>query len=376
MNNITDKMGVFSARMIKELIAAGNIKAQEVIQEEHIQPASLDLRLGNMAYQIKASFLPGGYSSILDKIEALDLLIDTIDLTRPNILQKGCVYVVPLLEQLSLPANVSARANPRSTSGRLDVFVRLLTDFGTVYEDVPQGYEGQLYVEIVPRTFSVLMSKGSRLNQLRFIYGKPLTSDTELTTLHNKETIVCFADRLPCEAKIGDGLLLTVNLQGYKGQGGVIGYKAKRDAPILDFNKVNHYDSAGFWETVYCPEKRGLVLNPNDLYILTSKENVRVPPAYAAEMVAFEPSMGEFRVHYAGFFDPGFGYGNNNEVDGTPAVLEVRAHDAPFIIEDGQLIARLLYFPLVEPATKIYGTSIGSSYQFQKLTLSKQFKKL
>lgn len=366
------KNGVFSDRMISQLIESGCVFSKEPFEQQHVQPASLDLRLGNIAYQIKASFLPGGYSSILEKINGLDLQVDEIDLTRPSVLQKGCVYVVPLLEELDLPEDVCARANPRSTSGRLDIFVRLLTDYGQVFDDVPFGYKGKLYAEIVPKTFSVLLSRGTRLNQLRFMYGRPVVSDEEIINLHSKETLLCNFDSSQCDAQVSDGLLVSVNLQ----ESDIVGYRARQDAPILDFSKVHHYDPYCFWEPVYCPSNKCIVLNPGDLYILISKEKVRVPLSYAAEMVPIEPSIGEFRVHYAGFFDPGFGYGSNNDITGTPAVLEVRAHDAPFMIEDRQLIAKLMYLPLIEPPKKVYGTSIGSSYQFQKLTLSKQFKSI
>lgn len=365
--------GILSSKMIREFIRSGKIRAEARIEEAQIQPASIDLRLGQVAYQVRASFLPGGYTNILNKMHSLDMKIDELDLTNGNVLQRGYIYIVPLMEEIYLPNNISAKANPKSTSGRLDIFVRLLTDYGIGFEYVPSGYRGKLYAEIIPRTFSVLVKEGTKLNQIRFIRGNPPPADSLILSLDKDESIVYSSEDLPLEAKINKGLRITVNLEGQP-DSNVIGYRARENAPIIELDRVNYYDPQLFWETIWSERNKCIILKPNNLYILTSKEKVRVPVHFAAEMVPYEPSMGEFRVHYAGFFDPGFGYGNN-EIRGTPAVLEVRAHETPFLIEDEQLIARLLYYPLIQPSDKVYGPKIGSSYQFQKLTLSKQFRR-
>jgi dCTP deaminase len=374
-SNTTDasrSKGILPSQYIREYVKSGIVKSEIPIDEDQIQPASIDLRLGSVAYQVSASFLPGGYSSILSKIQALDIEKDKIDLTKSTVLQKGCVYIIPLQEELYLPSNVSAKANPKSTSGRLDIFVRLLTDFATGYEFIPSGYKGKLYAEVIPRTFSVIVKEGIKLNQLRFIRGGKFLSDSKLVSLDKTENIV-YNHKNPLDANIANGLTITVTLDKKHGED-IVGFKALRNAPVIDVSKIDYYDPKLFWEPLAYNEKKCLTLFPDELYILTSNEKVRVPSPYAAEMVPYEPAMGEFRVHYAGFFDPGFGYGMD-DVKGTPGVLEVRAHEAPFIIENGQMIAKLQYYSLLEIPDKIYGTSIGSSYQFQRLTLSKQFRR-
>jgi len=364
--------GILPDQTIRALIQGGQFEATEVISDDQIQPASCDLRLGDVAYRVRASFLPGRHARVADKIELLKM--HTIDLSNPAVLERGCVYIIPLMESLKLPAGISGRANPKSTTGRLDIFTRLLTDYGTEFERIEAGYKGQLYVEVVPRTFSVLVQKGTKLNQLRFIRGIDLPrSDANLDKLDKAESLVYLANDQVQDALIDEGLRISIDLCGSAG-GEIIGYRAKQHAPLIDLTLINHYDPFDFWEPIPVPKSKTLVLNPDDFYILLSKEKLRIPPDYAAELVAYDPSVGEFRIHYAGFFDPGFGYGNN-DIKGTHAVLEVRSHEVPFLLEDGQIIGRLIYEPLLGRPEKIYGTKIGSSYQGQGLSLSKQFKR-
>lgn len=363
--------GLLPSQAIRKLIQQDRISASPPITEEQIQPASLDLRLGEIAHRVQASFLPGQLSTVEDRIR--DLRMMRVDLTRAAILEKGCVYIVPLLESVNLPADVSARANPKSTTGRLDIFTRLITDYGAEFEGVPAGYKGKLYAEIVPRTFTVAVRAGMRLNQLRFVRGKPLSSDSTITTLDEEETLVYLDENSPVKAQVDRGLLVSVNLEAALPDE-VIAYRAKRNSPAIELDKVNHYEPDDFWEIRHQPKNKALILDPGDFYILASKERVRVPPEYAAEMIPIDPSVGEFRIHYAGFFDPGFGYGTS-DIKGTRAVLEVRAHEVPFMIEHRQVVGRLKYMRLLSRPDKIYGTDIGSSYQRQELTLSKQFRK-
>jgi len=362
--------GILPSQKIKELIDVGYIKAQSSIPSVQIQPASMDLRLGPVAYRVRASFLPGKDSTVNKKLD--ELLMHEIDLSKPAVLEKGCVYIVPLMEELTLPARISGKVNPKSTTGRLDIFTRLITDYGTEFERIKPGYKGKLYVEIVPRTFSILVHEGTKLNQIRFIRGEPPPSDKKLTELDERETLVYLEDS-PDEAVISKGLWLSIDLEA-GGSSELIGYKAKSHAPLIDLDKINYYDPLEFWEPIGSPKSKNIILNPDDFYILVSKQKVRVPPDFAAEMVAYDPSIGEFRIHYAGFFDPGFGYGKN-DIKGTRAVLEVRSHEVPFVLEDGQIIGRLIYERLLEIPDKVYGEGIGSSYQAQGLSLSKQFKK-
>jgi dCTP deaminase len=363
--------GILPSQEISRLIASGKLSANQPIEEAHIQPASLDLRLGDIAHRVRASFLPGPNSTVETKIK--ELRMTRVDLTKSAVFEKDCVYIVPLLEELSLPETLSGKANPKSTTGRLDIFTRLITDYGTEFDRVPPGYKGKLYAEIVSRTFTVGIRAGMRLSQLRFVRGNPDSRDSTIRKLEQDETLVYMDEFSPVKAQLDRGLRITINLEAAE-KGEVIAYKAKRNAPVIELDKINHYSSEDFWELIYQSPSKGLILDPGDFYILASRERVRVPPEFAAEMVPFDPADGEFRIHYAGFFDPGFGYGSS-DIKGTRAVLEVRAHEVPFLMEHGQLVGRLNYMPLLCRPDKIYGTDIGSSYQQQVLTLSKQFRR-
>jgi len=367
--------GVLPSQSIRDLIASGRIvprgAVHRQISEDQIQPASIDLRLGEIAYRVRASFLPGKSATVENKIQ--DLQMSVVDLTRPAVFEKNCVYIVPLVEELHLPDDVSAKCNPKSTTGRLDIFTRLITDFGEDFEWVRSGYRGPLYAEVVPRTFSVVLSAGMKLSQMRFFLGDPSSDDRSLRALDRQHGLVYLTEDNRAEAEIEEGLWIRVSTRA-EGPSDVVAYKARSNAPVIDLSKVNHYEPDDFWELIHPPRSGSLILDPGAFYIIASKERVRVPPQYAAEMVALETSVGEFRIHYAGFFDPGFGFGSNDDIKGTRAVLEVRAHEVPFQIEDGQAVGRLYYMHLLSVPDKVYGAKIGSSYQGQALALSKQFK--
>jgi dCTP deaminase len=362
--------GILPSQSIRELIAKGRIVGNRAITEEQIQPASLDLRLGDIAHRVQASFLPGPGGKVEARVK--ELRMARVDLTSAAVFEKGCVYIVPLLEELDLPRDISGKANPKSTTGRLDVFVRLITDDGVEFERVPPGYKGRLYAEIVSRTFTVAVRAGMRLNQLRFVRGNPVSSDSRIRRLDEEENLTYMDEESPVKASVDRGLRITVYLEGASPDE-VIAYKARKHAPAIELDRINYYAPEEFWEARKHGSNR-LILEPGDFYILASKERVRVPPEFAAEMVPFDPSVGEFRIHYAGFFDPGFGYGSS-DIKGTRAVLEVRAHEVPFLIEHEQFVGRLTYMPLLSKPEKIYGLQIGSSYQQQALTLSKQFRR-
>lgn len=358
--------GVLPSQEIRKCIRNGIVTAPKGIPEYQIQPASLDLRLGSIAYELYASFLPSG-DLITRKIDKLGLCKKKIDLTSPVTLNSGYVYLVELQEEVRLPATVWGRANPRSTTGRADLFTRLLCDGSTEFDFVPEGYKGKLYAEIVPRTFTVRVQEGTRVNQLRFSRGTPLPSDKSIIDADRSEPLTFLKDG-PTPIDVQKGLRVSVDLTP-EDTSNIIGYKAKRTSPVLDFNCVKCHERFDFWEPISLNETRSLILQPDDFYILRSRQRVRIPSIFAAELEAFDPSFGEFRVHYAGFLDPGFG-----QIEGTPIVLEVRARDVPFLIEDGQLIGRVSYHRLLEMPDKIYGEGIGSSYQKQQLGLGKQFK--
>ena len=369
--------GVLPAQDIRTLIDEGAISAAEPVEDRQIQPASLDLRLGDRAYRLQASFLPGSPSKVESKLESLSMA--ELDLSSPTVLERGCVYLVPLMEKLHLPDDIEAKANPKSTTGRLDVFTRLIADYGGEFERVPNRYSGPLYAEVMPRTFPVIVRPGQSLSQIRFIRTHSRLT-TELTDPQTKELdknqhlIYLDEDETSSAARVRNGIELSVSLHGNSGRE-VIAYRGKRNAPLVDLSKVDEYNINEFWDAIpACPDNR-LILNPGDFYILISRERVRVPPGFAAEMKPFDASVGEFRIHYAGFFDPGFGYGAKGEIKGTRAVLEVRAHEVPFVIEHGQVVGRLVYSHVRDAPDKIYGHSIGSSYQRQELALSKQFRR-
>jgi dCTP deaminase len=360
--------GILPAQELLQLVhVTKEIRALDPILDDQIQPASLDLRLGSTAYRVRASFLPGLSSTVQDKLR--EFTMHEMDITQGGVLEKGCVYIVPLLEQLALKHRMSALANPKSSTGRLDIFTRVITDNGAEFDRVREAYKGPLYAEISPRTFSILVRKGSKLSQLRIRRGTPLNSDERLRELQQKFQLV---GRQLSDDQIKNGVPITVDVHG-DATGGIIGYKAKNHAGLIDVDQVAHYNPRDFWDPVSAPGSRGLILDPADFYILASRESVKVPPGFAAEMIAYDTLVGEFRVHYAGFFDPGFGDPSAGG-EGSKAVLEVRSYELPFVIEDGQVVGRLVYERLTGSPERLYGSGAKSNYQRQGLRLSKHFK--
>jgi dCTP deaminase len=392
------RTGILPSQDIRELINNGKIVSPIEIGDDQVQPASIDLRLGTIAHRIQASFLPGRSSPVSSKIR--DLKLAELDLTKPALLERGAVFIIPVVESLSLPRDIGGKANPKSTTGRLDIFTRLITDGGWEFEQVPRGYSGNLYIEIVSRTFPIVLTAGVKLNQLRFVRGNPPSTDGILEQLARKEHLVyyengdgparanveraggkgtyspAYSEDGVSRAIIDRGLRTTIDLAKHgSGHGsGISAYKAKKNTPPVDLTKTGAYDVADFWESIPSPASGRLVLNPGDFYLLGSRERFRIPPHFAAEMEQYDPSMGEFSIHYAGFFDPGFGYGPEGIIKGTKGVLEVRAHEVPILLEDEQTVGRLVYHKMADVPSKLYGQAIGSSYQQQGLALPKQFK--
>jgi dCTP deaminase len=355
--------GVLPDSSLRDLIATGALAADTPITDAQIQPASLDLRLGPTAYRVRASFLAGHGRSVADRIAEFEM--HRIDLRHGAVLEKGCVYVVPLLERLALPPGLSAVANAKSSTGRLDLLTRTITDGGTEFDRIPAGYHGPLYAEICPRSFSVLVREGQRLNQIRFRDGRAELSDDDLRALHARIGLVSGG-----EAVIDDGLGFSVDLR--PAQGTLVGYRAKPHTGVIDLDRIGHYDPADFWEEVHTKDGR-IILDPGAFYILVSREAVTIPPDHAAEMAPYMAMVGEFRVHYAGFFDPGFGWAAAGGA-GSRGVLEVRCHEAPFVLEHGQVVGRLVYERMSAVPQTLYGAGIASNYQGQGLKLSKHFR--
>src|SRR4249919_319020 len=359
-----DDKGILPDRMIAALAANGGILSETQFLPDQIQPASLDLRLGEVAYRVRASFLPGS-TTVAQRIDGLKL--HEVSLTDGAVLETGCVYIVPLIESLALPDSVAAAANPKSSTGRLDVFTRVIADETRGFDRIKRGYHGPLYTEISPRTFPVLVREGSRLSQIRFRHDNALLDAEALRALHARERLVDDDD-----ADVSEGIAVSVDLSGL-GPDGLVGYRAKRHTGLIDVERRAGYAVLDFWEPMQARPDKSLILDPNEFYILASKEAVQVPPDFAAEMVPFDPLVGEFRVHYAGFFDPGFGYAGAGG-RGARAVLEVRSREVPFILEHGQIVGRLVYEKMLARPETLYGMGIGSNYQAQGLKLSKHFR--
>ena len=354
--------GVLPSQAIEKMLEAGGITLAQPLADGQVQPASLDLRLGTVAYRVRASFLAGQGRSVAERLEEFEM--HRIALNEGAVLEKGCVYVVPLMEGLALPDGISAVANAKSSTGRLDLLTRTITDGGEEFDRIKPGYTGPLYAEICPRSFSVLVRPGMRLNQIRFRQGQAVLSDAELAALHAASPLV------DGDAVIEDGLGFSVDLR--LSGSTLVGYRAKPHTGVIDLDRIAGYDPQDYWEEVHCQDGR-IILDPGAFYILVSREAVHIPPSYAAEMAPYLAMVGEFRVHYAGFFDPGFGHDAAGGT-GSRGVLEVRCHEAPFVLEHGQVVGRLVYERMAEEPQQLYGAGIASNYQGQGLKLSKHFK--
>ena len=357
--------GILNDSQIADLFQQGGIGCNRHLDDDQIQPASLDLRLGSTAWRVRASFLPGKDSTVADKLKRFSL--HKIDLTEGAVLETGCVYIVPVLESFELPQTVSASTNPKSSTGRLDIFTRVIADNAQQFDMVPAGYSGPLYIEVSPRTFPIVARTGSRLSQIRFRTGDATLGREELVALHASETLIA-TDDPHIDAR---GVAMSIDLTG--DDSGLVGYRGKRHTGVVDVDKKAACEVLDYWEPIFNRGSRDIVLDPDEFYILVSREAVHVPPLYAAEMVPFDPLVGEFRVHYAGFFDPGFGHANAGG-EGSKAVLEVRSHEVPFILEHGQIVGRLIYENMLQRPKALYGADLKSNYQAQGLKLSKHFK--
>ena len=382
---VSRKHGILPDTHLKTLIRDKAVYASPPIAKSQIQPASLDLRLGKKAYRLLSSFLPER-SEISTRLSVQnlyqsDLVMYEMDLTQGAILERGHVYLVPLLEQLALPKDIRGRANPKSSTGRLDIFTRVITDLNVGFDEISPGYHGPLYLEIVPRSFTIRVQTGLALNQLRLLTGRPAVSDSHLRMLHRSSKLLYHNDDNGAEARplaaqevrVKHGISLRIDLQGDASNNHLAGYRAKKNSQVVDLSRHGHYAALDFWEPVYRNTNGTLLLEPEEFYILASKERIQVPAGYAAEMVAYEAAFGELRTHYAGFFDPGFGAGVGSR-KGTQVVLEVRPHDVPFMIHDGQTFFKVVYEKMIALPKHLYGALIGSSYHQQGLTLSKHFK--
>jgi dCTP deaminase len=363
--------GILPSQEIMDLVRTGKILASDEIGEDQIQPSSIDLRLGPTAYRIRASFLPRKSMTLIDQARANGMLTETIDISKGAVLEPNAIYVLPLMESLALPQDLYGIANPKSSTGRLDIFTRLITEFGDEFERVRRGYNGGLYIEVVSQTFPILVRAGMKLNQLRFGRGRRIAVGEERLRQLGQKDILTAPDEDTSGATVDRGLRLTVDLEG--NGSGIVGYRAKKTSQPIDLGLLNHYDVDDFWTPLSKTDE--CILEPGEFYILASKQRVRIPADLAAEMLPYDLSTQEFRVHYAGFFDPGFGYGEKGEIAGTRAVLEVRANEMPILLEDNQFVGRLNYFYMAAKPEKVYGGSIGSNYQLQGLALSKQFKR-
>ena len=369
-----DAEGVLPSQALERAVQQGMIEAGEFrIAPSSIQPASIDLRLGDTAFRIRSSFLPDRRPV---EMKLKELVVDEIDLRREGaVLETNRPYLIPLRETVALPPDVRGKANPKSSTGRLDVFTRVITDESFRFDEISAGYRGRLYLEVVPLSFTVRVREGLALNQLRLSIGDSTLTDADIHAAHEREPLL-YREDVPvagAEFSTASGLFLSLDLRG--DGGGRVGYRAKDYAPVLEMARVGSYDWEDYWDPVRREEGDRIVLAPERFYLLLSDEAVCIPPGFAAEMTAYDPTSGELRTHYAGFFDPGFGYDPSGGFLGSRAALEVRAHDVPFMIEHRQRVCKLTFERMAEPPQVLYGASIGSSYQRQADTLGKHFRR-
>ena len=371
------KSGYLANQSIELACHEGLIHSRVTLLASQFQPVSLDLRLGSQAYRIQSSFLPEN-DTVATKLKEVKLY--DVDLRDGGILEKGAIYLIPLLEEIDFPKSLYGRTNPKSSTGRLDMFTRVIVDYGHRFDEIPCGYKGKVYLEVIPRSFPVRVREGLQLNQLRIFMGNPNLSDVQLKS-HYKNTPILFGDDgQPIgvrDVKIDNGLFISLDLAGAR-KDRIVAYKAKTNSSVIDMSLSRHYHPMDFWEPITLTQIRNkrLILEPESFYIMMSKEKICIWPHLLAEMVAYEPNSGELRTHYAGFFDPGFGWhgGKTQKNQGTRAVMEVRPHDVPFMVEDGQTFCRLKFEHVIEKPTKVYGKKIKSNYHSQGLALSKYFK--
>lgn len=374
--SLKGKAGYLTDREIELAYHQGIIHTPRTLMDNQIQPVSLDLRLGHNAYRIQSSFLPEN-DTVEQKLK--DLKLYEVDLRDGGILEKGAIYLIPLLEELDLPAGLFGCTNPKSSTGRLDMFTRVIIDHGHRFDEITPGYKGKLYLEVLSRSFPVRVQEGITLNQLRLKHGNAEIADSQLKTLYKKKPILYHKSGGAVEwdkVKADDGLFISVDLQGANRKNSIVAYKAKANSQVVDLTKTRHYHADDFWEPVYYPKRHRLILEPESFYIMMSKEKICIWPDLVSEMVAYEPNSGELRTHYAGFFDPGFGWhpGKSKSNQGTRAVMEVRPHDVPFMIEDGQTFCRMKFEKTISKPLRVYGKQLQSHYHAQELSLSKYFK--
>jgi dCTP deaminase len=390
-------LGILPIQKLRILAEYGVIEAPAdyPLSEDQFQPNSIDLRLGEIAHRVRCSFLPEN-ETVENKLGRLTQ--HSFSIKNGAVLEPNCTYIIPLLERLHLPysevspqqslfnnhnekndlilisdEHLTAKTNPKSSTGRLDIFTRVITDYSHRFEEVSSGYSGGLYLEVVPKSFPIRVRTGQRLNQLRISNGMIRLSDQDILRTHLRDPILFDENAEPVSSdniKLKEGLFMSVNLQAEKGE--IIGYKAKKHRDLIDLDKINYYTVPDFWDPIYAQQEDSIILEPEAFYIFASKERCRIPVNLAAEMVPYDTGSGELRTHYAGFFDSGFG--GTVEDRGARAVLEVRSHDVPFLIEDGQTFFRMIFEPNTEVPEFIYGKQIKSNYQGQDLKLGKHFK--
>ncbi|HTR89480.1 MAG TPA: 2'-deoxycytidine 5'-triphosphate deaminase [Solirubrobacteraceae bacterium] len=364
--------GVLPAQRLREAVAQGWVSAGNWrIPPESVQPASLDLRLGDHAWALRCSFLPDSGSSVEEKLQ--DLAFQKIDLRDGATLERDRPYLVPLLEELRLPPEVHAKTNPKSSTGRLDVFTRVITDRNHRFDEIASGYRGKLYLEVVPRSFAIRAKTGVALNQIRLLSGEARLTDQELLLVHEEFPLLYVDSHAlrASELSLAGGLFLSLDISGPPEN--IVGYRAKRNSLPVDLEHTGTLRWPDYWDPVHPEQGSRIVLEPEVFYLLLSAEGVSIPPSYAAEMLAYDPTAGELRTHYAGFFDPGFGFSKSKKQYGSRAALEVRARDVPFMVEHRQPVCKLAFERMASDPDVLYGQDLGSNYQGQQTMLSKHF---
>ena len=349
------------------------ITADTALCDDQIQMASIDLSLKGPVYGMRASGLPRRGETVRSRIDASAKTGYTFNLTgEDKLLSRRQTYIIPLNEGLKLPPGFAARFSPKSSTGRVDVLARILADGIPHFDSVPaEGYRGPLYLEVTPLSCDILLRSGQSLMQMRLRQGDSLVSANDLVTLQAEKGIVWGKDGKPIAPEklslAEHGLYMHVDLDR-----DIVGFMA-RD-PILaelSFAKSDFYDPYDFWEPITRPKGGSIVLNPGRFYLLATKERVKVPSNICGDIAAYDASTGEFRTHYAGFFDPGFG-GSKPEERGTVGVMEVRGREIPFELQDNQPVCRMDFQWLDEVPNRLYGA--GNNYTGEQPSLGKFFR--
>ncbi len=367
--NFSKHKGSLPDSMIAKMIDGGFIKGANLA---NVRPSSLDLTVSDEIYEVAGIFQPRTNETVRQVLAKINK--KKVSLNEP--LSQGSMYLLRLNETLALPEQVYAYCNPKSSSGRIDVHVRLLADRVSRYDAVtPAGWRGELWLSIMPKTFDIKLPRNYSLNQIRFFNADTRFDELELELAMREHSLLWrVKKRQPfdySELKIRDGdgaAILTLDLSPK-----IVGYRAVKTKQVIDLNRINYYDWKKFFEPVLASKADYLELERDYFYILSTSEAVRVPPDLACEMAPMDERSGEFRSHYAGFIDPGWGWGRAGEGKGRPLTLELRPFE-DLIVRDRQPIAKIKFERMMKLPDTAYDAGPSNYLKQAGPRLAKQFK--